>query len=109
MNNIKFSELIEKIQKGETEQFLLDNSIEIEYDLIDLYTKDTVNINCEVRFFNAEEIVNEIFINVDGIDYENICPLNMLEDLVNDFTPDNPDLNSTEIANKILSYLENDA
>lgn len=106
---MKLIDLVEKIQRGETEQFLLDNSVDIEYDLIDIYAEGQSNIEAEIWFFNAEEITNEILISVEGIEYENICPLNMLEDLVNDFMADDSEINSFEITTKILSYLEKDA
>ncbi|PTT43696.1 hypothetical protein DBR28_00175 [Chryseobacterium sp. HMWF028] len=106
---MKLTDLIEKIQQGKTEQFLLDNSINFEYDLVDIYAKNKLDINSEIQLFNAEEIPNEIFINIDGINYQNVCPLNMLEDLVNDFLLQNSELDTFELTNQVLSYLAKDA
>ncbi|KMQ64581.1 hypothetical protein ACM46_10005 [Chryseobacterium angstadtii] len=106
---MKLTDLIEKIQQGKTEQFLITNSIDIEYDLIDIYAKEKLGIDSEIKFFNAEEIPNEGVINVDGIEYENVCPLNMLEDLVNDFIIQDSQIDTFELTNQVLSYLEKDA
>ncbi len=106
---MKLTNLIEKINQGMTEQFLLDNSVNIEYDLIDIYARKKLDINSEIDFFNAEEIPNEIFINIDGVEYKNVCPLNMLEDIINDFKIQYPEIDTFELANQVLEYLEKDA
>lgn len=106
---MKLTDLIEKIKQGKTEQFLVNNFIDIEYDLIDIYAKEKLRIDSEIHFFNAEEIPNEGVINLDGIEYENVCPLNMLEDLVNDFIVQNSQIDTFELTNQVLNYLEKDA
>ena len=35
--------------------------------------------------------------------------VSMLEDLVNDFTNQNPDISDLELAKQVLDYIENDA
>lgn len=103
-------ELILSIQQGNTEKFLSENLIDIEYDLIDIYReKDKLNANSEIQFFNAEEIPNEVLIAVNGIEYENVCPLNMLEDLVHDFMAVDSNLSSYDLTDKVINYLEKDA
>ena len=77
--------------------------------MIDIYAKEVLQIDSEVTFFNAEEIPNEIIINIDGIKYVNVCPLNMLEDLVNDFVAQDSNIEVFELTTKIVSYLEKDA
>ena len=106
---MKLTDLIEQINRGNTEQFLQKNSIDVEYDLIDIYAKEKLDIDSEIKFFNAEEIPNEIFIEIGGTNYQNVCPLNMLEDIINDFKTQEPKIDSFELTNKVLDYLEKDA
>ena len=106
---MNLADLIEQINQSNTEQFLQNNSIDIEYDLIDIYAKEKLDINSEIEFFNAEEIPNEVFIEIEGVNYQNVCPLNMLEDIINDFKIQNPKIDTFELTNKVLDYLEKDA
>lgn len=106
---MKLTDLIEQINQGNIEQFLQNNSIDIEYDLIDIYAKEKLDIDSEIELFNAEEIPNEIFIEIEGVNYQNICPLNMLEDIINDFKIHNPQIDTFDLTNKVLDYLEKDA
>ncbi|UKB85370.1 hypothetical protein LF887_07020 [Chryseobacterium sp. MEBOG06] len=106
---MKLTDLIEQINQSNTEQFLLNNSIDIEYDLIDICAKEKLDISSEIEFFNAEEIPNEIFIKINGVEYQNVCPLNMLEDIINDFKIQNSEIDTFELTNQVLDYLEKDA
>ncbi|MCT2561818.1 hypothetical protein [Chryseobacterium herbae] len=106
---MKLTDLVGEIEQGKTAQYLLNNAIDIEYDLIEIYAKEKLNLNSEIEFLNADEIPNDILINIKGIEYENICPLNMLEDMVNDFMIQNPQIDTFELTNQILNYLQNDA
>jgi len=106
---MKLTDLIEQIGQDNTEQYLQKNSVNIEYDLIDIYAKEKLDIDSEIEFFNAEEIPNEIFIKIEGVNYQNVCPLNMLEDIISDFKIQNPEIDTFELTNKVLDYLEKDA
>ncbi|MCB4234750.1 hypothetical protein LDL59_05490 [Kaistella anthropi] len=106
---MKLTEITESLRNNTIEELIENNSIAIEYDLIDIYAINELGLESEYHFLNAEEIPGTKIFEEKGIKYENLCPLSMLEDLVNDFTNQNPKMSDLELAEQVLDYIENDA
>ena len=95
---MKLIEITESLRNNSIKEIMEKNSITIEYDLIDIYAINALGLESEYYFFNAEEVPGVRMFEEEGIKYENLCPLSMLEDLVNDFTNQNPDISDLELA-----------
>jgi hypothetical protein len=82
----------------------------VEFDLIEIYVKDKLELDSEVVFFDAESIPNELRIEVDGIRYENFFPLYMAQEMVQEYVDRfNDELSNEEIAKRLLNYRQKDA
>lgn len=91
---------------------VLSNSIllDIEFDLIELYMKESLKLDSDIVFFDAESIPNELLIEVDGIKYESLFPLYMAQEMVEEYdTLYKNQLSDLEIAKRLLDYREKDA
>lgn len=106
---MKLIKITESLRNNTIEELIENNSITIKYDLIDIYAIDALGLESEYYFLNAEEVPGTRIFEEEGIKYENLCPLSMLEDLVSDFTNQNPRISHLELAERVLDYIENDA
>lgn len=108
MNIIELIPHLKSLDKAE----VLSNSIlpNIEFDLVELYMKDNLKLDSDVVFFNAESIPNELLIEIDGTKYENLFPLYMAQEMVEEYVNIyKNELSDLEIANKLLEYRQKDA
>lgn len=106
---MKLVAIIKSVRENKIDKLFLDNSINIEYDLVDIYSVGSLELEADYRLFNGEEVPGtRIFVN-EGVTYENLCPLSMLDDLVNDFVNQNSAISNSDLALRILEYIENDA
>ncbi|MCP9751021.1 hypothetical protein [Ferruginibacter sp. HRS2-29] len=76
----------------------------LELGLIDVFLKDSLNTQSEVKFFDADAIPNNIEIVLEGVTYFNLFPLAMLQEMVEDYILTNPNISELEIAENILKY-----
>ncbi|WP_192350830.1 hypothetical protein [Algoriphagus sp. Y33] len=108
MNIIELIPYLKSLHKAESvsQVFLPD----IEFDLVELYVKDKLALDSEVVFLNADSIPNELKIELDGVLYENLFPLYMAQEMVEEYVKTyNDELSDMEIAKRLLEYRVNDA
>jgi hypothetical protein len=107
MNIVELVKYLKSIEQAEN--FIKDELPDVEYDLIDIYMVEKLGLNSEIVFFNAEEIPNRLIINIDGITYENLFPLNLTQEMVEEFEASHKKISDIEIAKRLLEYREKDA
>jgi hypothetical protein len=107
MNLIELIKHLKSLDKAES--FIERELPEIEYDLIDVYMVEKLGLNAEIAFFDAEIIPNRLIIQLEGVNYENLFPLNMLQEMVEDLIQGNDKITDEEIAKRLLEYREKDA
>jgi len=103
-------ELVKHLKSIEqAKNFINDELPEVEYDLVDIYMFEKLGLNSEIVFFNAEEIPNKLIINIEGTTYENLFPLNLTQEMVEELEASNKKISDIEIAKRLLEYREKDA
>ena len=108
MNIIELIPHLKSLDKAE----VLSNNIlpNIEFDLVELYMKDNLKLDSDVVFFDAESIPNELLIEIDGTKYENLFPLYMAQEIVEEYVNVyKNEISDLEIAEKLLEYRQKDA
>lgn len=108
MNIIELIPHLKNLDKAEA----LSNNIlpNIEFDLVELYMKDNLKLDSDVMFFDAESIPNELLIEIDGTKYENLFPLYMAQEMVEEYVNVyKNEISDLEIAEKLLEYRQKDA
>lgn len=107
---MKIIELVNNLKNIEIAQLLIAKEIPyVEYDLVDLYMVDKISIDSEIVFFNAEKIPNKLVIEIEGVKYENLFPLNLIQEMVEEYDKLDGKISDFEIANKLLEYRMKDA
>ncbi|MCL9806924.1 hypothetical protein NAT51_15415 [Flavobacterium amniphilum] len=91
----------------EAESFVNESLPDIEYDLVDIYMVDKLGLGSEIIFFDAEKMPNRLIVEIGGITYENLFPLNLAQELVEEFSQKK--ITDTQIAERLLEYREKDA
>lgn len=103
-------DLIKHLKSFEqAEKFINEELSDVEYDLVDIYMIEKLGLDSEIVFFNAEEIDNELCININGVNYVNLFPLNMAQEMVQDLKISDSKISDIEIAEMLLAYREKDA
>ncbi|MFH6959383.1 hypothetical protein ACHRV1_18460 [Flavobacterium aquidurense] len=106
---MKLIELVKHLKTvKEYETFISAQLIDIEYDLIDMYMIEKVDLESDIVFFNPEKIPNKIIIEIEEVIYENLFPLNMTQNLVEEFVISNKTASDLEIAQFLLNYRQKD-
>ena len=105
---MKLIELVQALRNPDTAAQLVAKEAP-EMEVIDMYMKDELDLNADIRFFDDEE-VDGLYIEVDGIKYVNVFPLNMAQNLVREFMKlYGPDVTNKTLAKRLLQYRFNDA
>ena len=91
------------------EKFVSNEMPDMEFDQIDVYVKSVLAADSEVMLFDAETIPNQLVIETEGSRYINVFPLQMLQEMVEEYVKQQPGLKDEEILNNILKYREKDA
>lgn len=82
---------------------------DVEYDLVDLYLEDNLDMYSEVHFLNAEEIPNDILIEINGKKLINLFPLNLTQEIISGYYNSNKNFTNQELSQKLLEYRIKDA
>jgi len=107
---MKLIELVKHLKSvKESEEFTSTQLSDIEYDLIDMYMIEKVDLDSDIVFFDAEKIPNKLILVIEGVTYENFFPLNMAQDMVEEFVSGNASASDFEIAKFLINYREKDA
>jgi hypothetical protein len=108
MNIIELIPHLKDLEKAEALSFIM--LPDIEFDLIELYMKDNLKLDSDIVSFDAESIPNELLIEIDGIKYENLFPLYMAQEMVEEYVNIyKNEISDVEIAEKLLDYRRKDA
>jgi hypothetical protein len=108
---MKVIELVKKMRvEGAIEKFLSKELPNIEFDMIDSFMIDSIDIQSEISFFNIEELPDGIEMKIGEILYVNFFPLYLIKELIEDFL-NLYGISSTDlhIAEKLIEYRINDA
>ena len=73
MNLIEVIEYLKSIEK--TEELVAVEIPTVEFGLVDVYLKEKLDINSEVKFFDVDAIPNNLDIEINGVKYVNLFPL----------------------------------
>ncbi len=106
MNIVELVKHLKSLEQAEN--FINGELPEVEYDLVDIYMINKLGLDSEIVFFNAEEIPNRLIINIEGINYENLFPLNLAQEMVEELKASNDKISDVEIAKHLLEYREKD-
>ncbi|WP_142685317.1 hypothetical protein [Chitinophaga polysaccharea] len=108
---MKLIELIDHLKTASKAQQLISAQIpDVDFDQVEVYMKDHCGLNAEIAFFDADKIPGNLIIEVEGIKYENLFPLYMVQEMVEDYVQEfGNSVSDQEIAQKILDYREHDA
>ncbi len=107
---MKLVELVKYLKSSEqAENFIRFELPGVEYDLVDIYMREKVGLYSEIVFLNAEEVPNKLIISIEGVIYENLFPLNLTQEMVEELNSSNQKITDEEIAETILRYREKDA
>jgi len=89
------------------EDIVLKENRDIDIDYADIYLEESLSAYSNIYFFDAEQLDGKIEMELNGIKYVNLFPLDYLQDLFEEYSaPGDSDLDTT---NKILSFRMNDA
>jgi hypothetical protein len=107
---MKLIELVKHLKRvKESEEFTSTQLSDIEYDLIDMYMIEKVALDSDIVFFDAVKIPNKLILEIGGVTYENLFPLNMAQDMVEEFVSSNASASDLKIAEFLINYREKDA
>lgn len=103
---MNLAELVEHVRQRESWPELLDKDMAgVDIDQIDIYLRSKLDVESEVKFFDTEEIPNELEIVIDGVSYVNLFPMTMLREMINDYLErSGSSLSNMDIARKLISY-----
>jgi len=94
----------------EAKKFVESQIPNVEFNQVDIYMKDRLDLNSEIIFVDAETTDYKVEIEINGEKYINLLPLSMLQEMVeaqkNKFFDRRTD---TEIAERLLEYRAKDA
>jgi len=108
MNIIELIPHLKSIDAAEA--FVKSTAPNIEYDLVDIFMIGELGLNSEIIFFDAESISDNSIFQKEGIRYENLFPLNMAQEMVEEYVNIYKDgLSDLEIAKRLLDYRQRDA
>ncbi|PWJ32904.1 hypothetical protein [Sediminitomix flava] len=105
MNLFQFIDYLQDQEK--LASFLEVNYPNLDYYDIEIYLKNSLTINSELKFFDDNEIDGRIIMELDGVNYHNLFSLDYLVEVCNDYSKITD--NKTDLAESILNYRINDA
>lgn len=107
---MKIIELVKHLISIEkAEAFVYREIPQIDYDLVDIYMINSLELESELFFFDAETIPNKLSIEIDNVNYENLFPLNLAQEIVEDIKRQYKNISDIDVAKKLLEYRKKDA
>jgi hypothetical protein len=109
--NMNLIQLIDHVKNMTEAKKLAESQIpNVEFNQVDIYMKDRLDLNSEIIFVDAETTDYKVEIEIEGEKYINLFPLNMLQEMVeaqkSKIFNRRTDL---EIAERLLEYRNKDA
>jgi hypothetical protein len=107
---MKLIDVVEALRNPDTAVQLAEKELPgVEFLVLDMYMKDELDLNSDIRFFDAEKM-SGLYLDIDGIKYVNVFPLTMAQELVGDFMKlYGPDATNETLAKRLFQYRLNDA
>lgn len=106
--HMNFVDLVEVFKnKTSADLFVQSELPGVPLEQVDTYFKNAPGTQAEVRFFDAENTPGYLKIEVDGALYINLFSYEMLQAMVEGLADEGH--SNMEIAERIISYSENDA
>jgi hypothetical protein len=82
----------------------------VDFGQVDTFLKEALDIRAEIIFVDAETMPGTIEVEIDGVNYINLLPLFMLQEMVEEFANlEGKHMTDVQIANRIIEYSINDA
>ena len=107
---MKLVELVKHLKSvEEAERFVSRELANVELYGVGIYMKDNLDIDSDVKLFDEELLSGYIKIESNGIQYENLLPFNMAQEMVEAYMNLEGQMTDLEIAKALLSYSINDA
>jgi hypothetical protein len=107
---MKLVNLIDEIKENIDATTLIQRELGTDiFESVDLCMKDSMSLESEVKLFDSDSISDRINFQLDGVNYVNLSPFDMLLEFVEDAKklPQFP--TSLSIAERFIDYIENDA
>lgn len=108
---MKIIELIPHLKSLNKAEALIKTAIpDVSLDVVEIYMKGEVALDSDIVLFDGDSIPLELKIIVEDIEYENLFPLYMAQEMVEEYVESFDDeLSDMEIAKRLLHYRLNDA
>ncbi|AYZ36528.1 hypothetical protein EGY07_13610 [Chryseobacterium indologenes] len=106
----EFMNLIDLIgQINNLHDLYFEFKADVESEALIVCLKDSLDINSEVIIFGIEETNGDLIFEKDGNKYVELFPLEMTQEMVEEYINTYNGISSTEIAERLLDYRLNDA
>ena len=108
---MKLVELIKHLKRiDKAEQFISKELPNVEFDSVDIFMVNDLNLNADIKFFDAESVSHGSEIEIAGVQLINFLPLYMAQEMVEEYHMNlEGKMTDLEIAKALLSYSINDA
>ena len=107
---MKLVELIKHLKRiDKAEQFISKELPNVEFDSVDIFMVNDLNLNADIKFFDAESVSHGSEIEIAGVQLINFLPLYMAQEMVEAYMNLEGQMTDLEIAKALLSYSINDA
>jgi hypothetical protein len=91
---------------GQLDAYLNSMGIDNEEGDVSVYMKDRLELTSELQFLNDDQTQGRRVVDFNGIKYEELLPVYMIQEMVDELKDGSSD---HQIAERILSYAINDA
>ena len=108
---MKLVELVKHLKSvEEAERFVSKELLNVEFNSVEIYMVNDLNLNADIKFFDAESVPHGSEIEITGVQLINFLPLYMAQEMVEEYNMNlEGKMTDLEIAKALLSYSINDA
>ena len=107
---MKLVELVKHLKSvEEAERFVSKELLNVEFNSVEIYMVNDLNLNADIKFFDAESVAHGSEIEIAGVQLSNFLPLYMAQEMVEAYMNLEGKMTDLEIAKALLSYSINDA
>lgn len=100
---MKFVELIDILREHHTLKHFIECHLDdTNFDFVDLYIEDDIDLNSQVVFFDTDNIAGNTSLFVENTFYINFLPLNFILELVVAIQTQKTDASNVEIAEEVV-------
>lgn len=106
---MKLEKFVNYLKTDNIDLLFINEAIEIDRDFMDIYMRDTLDLNSDLFFFDVDKVPRGRNIEIDGLRYVNLFPLSLAKELVDDFSKLPEYDTDLRLAKRLLEYRLNDA